>query len=68
MGFPGLTGIDVARWKGDEARWEGSGPAVESVPGSLTPAGCAPDARVTTIIVTMARPGWHLPGGAPCTR
>jgi hypothetical protein len=37
VGFPGLTGIDEARWKEDEARWEGSGPAVDSVPGSLTP-------------------------------
>ena len=37
MGFPGLTGIDEARWKEtDEARWQGSGAAVESAPGSLT--------------------------------
>jgi hypothetical protein len=76
MGFPGLTGDrrgplegNEARWtEMDEARWEGSGAAVDSVPGSVTPARCASSARVTTIIVTIARPGWQLPGGAPCGR
>src|ERR1700678_545419 len=52
----------------DEARWEGSGPAVDSRPGFLTSARCASNVRVTRVIVTIARPGWHLPGGAPCTR
>jgi len=59
-GFPGLTGdprgplegIDEARGKEmDEARWEGSGPAVESVPWAAPEPGRLARVALTSMVL-----------------